>query len=91
MALRKEEIAQDLALRNKVIYDMTEGYSPVRVIHEPTVCKRKMGIYLSYDGKTWTDTFFCPLCGCEKRYNLNFLGSKQLVCDGNGKFEKKNR
>lgn len=57
-------------------------------IHEPTVCKRKMGMDLAYNGKNWSDAFRCPVCGAQKRYNLNFLGGHKVICDGSGKFTK---
>lgn len=50
--------------------------------HDPTQCKRKMGLALRYSFKNWSDEFVCPTCGGSRRQSLNFLGSRAVVCDG---------
>jgi len=32
--------------------------------------------------KSWSARFTCPRCGKSKRWNLNFLGSREITCDG---------
>lgn len=59
--------------------------------HEPAECKRQMGLHLRFATKSWSDSFKCPVCGEAKRFNLNFLGGKRVMCDGTGKFTKVER
>lgn len=50
-------------------------------VHEAAVCVRLMGVHLRYS-KSWSDAFECPVCRQRKRYNLNFLGGRDVVCTG---------
>lgn len=35
-----------------------------------------------YHNKSWSAAFACPVCGKTQRRNLNFLGGKWLLCNG---------
>jgi hypothetical protein len=48
--------------------------------HLPAVCQRSGRPWYNY--KSWSATFRCPVCGRERRQNLNFLGQRQLLCNG---------
>ena len=37
---------------------------------------------IRYNGKSYDKLFVCPCCGKETWQNLNFLGSRSLVCNG---------
>jgi len=37
---------------------------------------------LQFATKSWSAEFRCPTCGAAQRANLNFLGRRQMVCDG---------
>lgn len=56
--------------------------------HTPGPCKRQNIVH--YSGKSYSDAFKCPMCGRVGRYNLSFLGSRNVVCDGS-KFTKEAR
>lgn len=36
----------------------------------------------SYHGASYSARFKCPTCGKSQRFNLNFLGDREIVCDG---------
>jgi uncharacterized protein (DUF2225 family) len=55
--------------------------------HEPTkmawkVATQSTPIVVLYIGHGWKKLFVCPVCERETWQAENFLGSRQLVCDG---------
>lgn len=50
--------------------------------HTPTETARVKGLSLRYSFRNWSDEFKCPTCGQSRRYSLNFLGQRKLICDG---------
>jgi len=50
--------------------------------HTPTECRRVKGLELRYSFRNWSDKFVCPQCDKSRRYSLNFLGSRPVVCNG---------
>jgi hypothetical protein len=50
--------------------------------HTPTQAKRLMGAHLQYSYRNWSDAFQCPTCEQKRRYSLNFLGQRKVICDG---------
>ena len=50
-------------------------------IHDKAVCKRDVSSS-RYHNKSWSSNFVCPVCGRTGRFNLNFLGQRNVVCDG---------
>lgn len=49
--------------------------------HEPaTMVRNVRETYYCYRG--WKSKFECPVCGKTCMQNLNFLGSRVLVCNG---------
>jgi hypothetical protein len=48
--------------------------------HIAIQCKREQHVH--YSGKSYSDSFVCPICSNHRRYNLNFLGSRKVFCDG---------
>lgn len=72
--------------------DIKNPIAPVRLIHHvgPAVCERVAPFQQNtvYCGKSWKALFRCPNCGRETWQNLNFLGSRKVLCDGK-KFTKK--
>jgi hypothetical protein len=57
--------------------------------HEPTIIPRNVG-ETWFIGKGWKSEFTCPVCGRSARFALNFLGGRDVVCDG-VKFTKPRR
>lgn len=47
--------------------------------HAPTEMMRG---FSHYCGKGWKALFDCPACGRKTWQNLNFLGRRKLVCNG---------
>jgi hypothetical protein len=41
-----------------------------------------MGAHLQYSYRNWSDAFQCPICEQKRRYSLNFLGQRKVICDG---------
>lgn len=37
---------------------------------------------IRYNGKNYSKLFICPDCNKETWQNLNFLGSRNLICNG---------
>ena len=52
------------------------------ISHEPAIAKRLMGAHLRYSYRNWSDAFQCPTCEQKRRYSLNFLGQRKVICDG---------
>jgi len=48
--------------------------------HYPVVTKRTGPVH--YSGKSYSDRFACSKCERARRFNLNFLGGRAVVCDG---------
>ena len=47
------------------------------------VWNRSKGEYaIRYNGKSYDKKYHCPECGRETWQNLNFLGSRVLMCNG---------
>lgn len=58
---------------------------PVTEPHEPAKCVRlHQPRSMCGGGRTsgHTDAFRCPSCGREGRFALNYLGRRQVVCNG---------
>jgi hypothetical protein len=53
--------------------------APKPVEHAATVAEKKGFQYL---GKSWGASFKCPACGGRTFQNLNFLGRRDMVCNG---------
>lgn len=58
--------------------------------HEPVQCNRLHGWMLRYHNKSWSDAFECPTCKTRRRFNINYLGRRRIMCDGQ-KFTKVER
>ena len=54
--------------------------SPKPTPHTPEYCKRIGPQHYHY--RSWSDRFECPVCGRTRRYNLNYLGHKAVLCRG---------
>jgi hypothetical protein len=52
------------------------------ISHEPAIAKRMMGLHLKYSFRNWSDAFQCPACEQTRRYSLNFLGQRKVICTG---------
>ena len=50
--------------------------------HDPATCQRVGGLEQRYSFRNWSDRFKCPECGNSRRFSINFLGSRKLICDG---------
>ena len=49
--------------------------------HAPTICIRNIAM-TQYVGRGWRSKFECPTCHQSAWQHLNFLGQRDLVCNG---------
>jgi len=49
--------------------------------HDPYQCSRTSAP-LRYSFKNWSAEFQCPHCKRNAWFNLNFLGQRAVICDG---------
>lgn len=57
----------------------------IAIKHEPVICKKTGHGHYHY--KNWSYDFTCPACSRIGRFSLNFLGQRNVICDG-AKFTK---
>ena len=53
--------------------------------HDPTICEKTGHGYHHY--KNWSYAFQCPVCSRTGKFCLNFLGQRNVICNGQ-KFTK---
>lgn len=55
--------------------------------HAETICT-EVRATTQYHGKSYSARFACPICGRHCRQNLNWLGRRHVICDGNKFFKQ---